>query len=180
VHVWYNGEETKDRDRTDAAALVADAYSLFLLGPMLLVENENPHRDIQASMAGTAEVKQDKGTYACDLINLSVRPGFGNSETDQLVLFVERATRLMRRVRMTINGLESTRGALVEIDTYEHRQMHGVFWPTSFHERLLHPAPLDVHSWRLTGLDVDRGESRAELSGPTFTGKASSPAVSIG
>jgi hypothetical protein len=49
---------------------------------------------------------------------------------------------------MTLNGLESTRGAL-------------------------------VHDWRLIALDINRGESRAELTGPTFTGKASAPAEKL-
>jgi len=31
VRVWFNGEETGDADRRAAAALVVDAYSLFLL-----------------------------------------------------------------------------------------------------------------------------------------------------
>lgn len=179
VHVWFNGREAQDRERIDAAALVADAYSLFLLGPILLVVNENPHRVIQPALAGTAEVRQERHSHLCDVLSLSVSPGFGNCESDQLALYIDRETRLMRRVRMTINGLESTRGALVDIDTMEHRSLHGIMWPTAFHERLLRPAPLDVHEWRLTGLDTNRGESRTELSGPAFVGKASPPATPL-
>jgi hypothetical protein len=179
VHVWFNGEETHDRDRLDAAALVAEAYSLFLLGPMLLVVNENPRRAIQAALAGTAEVRQQERSHLCDVLSLSVSPGFGNCESDQLALYIDRETRLMRRVRMTINGLESTRGALVDIDTFEHRFVEGILWPTAFHERLLRPAPLDVHQWRLTGLDINRGESPAEISGAAFVGKALPPATPL-
>ncbi len=179
THVWLNGEETQDRDRIDAAALVAEAYSLFLLGPMLLAVNENPRRDMQAAPAGTAEIKRDSETHLCDVLNLRVRPGFGNSESDQLALYIDRETRLMQRVRMTLNGLESTRGALVDIDTFAHRSLHGIMWPTAFHERLLRPAPLDVHQWRLTGLDINRGESLADISGPEFTGAASAPATPL-
>jgi hypothetical protein len=177
THVWLNGEETFDRDRVDAAALVAEAYSLFLLGPILLDVNARPRRGIQAALAGTTEVTQAKRKYLCDVLNLRMSPGIGNSESDQLALYIDHESRLMRRVRMTLNGLESTRGALVDIDTYEHRSMHGVMWPTAFHERLLRPAPLDVHEWRLTGLDINRGESAAELTGSAFTGKALAPAA---
>jgi hypothetical protein len=172
THVWFNGAEAHDKDRLDAAALVTEAYSLFLLGPSLLVVNQTPTREIEAALAGAAELKQDGHTHLCDVLNLWLRPGFGNSESDQAALYIDRETRLMRRVRMTINGLESTRGALVDIDTFEHRSFHGIMWPTAFHERLLRPAPLDVHQWRLTGLDINRGESAAELTGPAFTGKA--------
>jgi hypothetical protein len=177
THVWFNGEEAHDKDRIDAAALVAEAYALFLLGPLLLTVNETPRRDIQAALAGTAEVRQPRQTHVCDVLNLRVRPGIGNSESDQLALYIDRQSRLMRRVRMTLNGLESTRGALVDVDTFEHRSLQGLMWPTAFHERLLRPAPLDVHEWRLTGLDVNREESPAEVTGPAFTGKAAPPAV---
>ncbi len=177
TRVWFNGEETHDRDRIDAAALVAEAYSLFLLGPLVLVVNECPRRDIQAALAGTAELRQEKQTHVCDVLNLRVRPGIGNSESDQLALYIDHQSRLLRKVRMTLNGLESTRGALVDIDTFEHRSLHGITWPTAFHERLLRPGPLDVHEWRLTGLDVNRGEDPAELSGPAFTGGALAPAL---
>jgi hypothetical protein len=179
VHVWFNGEETHDRDRIDAAALVAEAYSLFLLGPILLAVNAAPHREIQAALGGTAELKQSQEKYLCDVLYLRMSPGIGNSEADQLALYIDHETRLMRRVRMTLNGLESTRGALVDIDTFEHRAMYGVIWPTAFHERLLRPAPLDVHEWRLTGLDINRGESAAEIAGPAFTGSALPPATPL-
>ncbi len=179
IHVWFNDEAAHDKDRNDAAALVAEAYALFLLGPMLLVTNEHPHRDIQAATAGTAEVKQDGVAHPCDVLNLKISPGLGNSVSDQLALYLDRETRLMRRVRMTLNGLESTQGALVDVDTFQHRSLHGIMWPTAFHERLLRPAPLDVHHWRLTGLDVNRGESPADVNGPAFTGKAAAPAAPL-
>ena len=177
IRVWFNTEEAHDRDRNDAAALVADAYSLFLLGPLLLDVNEHPRRDIRAAMAGTAKVRENEQTHLCDVLNLKVSPGFGNSDADQLALYIDRESRLMRRVRMTLNGLDSTRGALVDIDTYGHRSLHGIFWPTAFQERLLRPAPLGVHEWRLTGLDVNRGLSTAEVSGPSFMGRARAPAT---
>lgn len=179
VRVWFNGEEAQDQDRIDAAALVADAYALFLLGPLLLVVNQTPHREIQAALAGTAEIKADGHTRLCDVLDLRVTPGFGNSESDQLALYIDRESQLMLRVRMTLNGLESTRGALVDIDTSEHQSMHGIMWPSAFHERLLRPAPLDVHQWKLTGLDINRGESKAELSGPAFIGKTLMPATPL-
>ena len=87
--------------------------------------------------------------------------------SDQLALYLDRKTRLMRRVRTTLNGLDSTRGALVDIDTFEHRSMNGIMWPTAFHERLLRPAPLDVHKWRL---NRTRYKPRRNASGAQRTG----------
>ena len=179
TEVWLNEVQIHDRDRVDAAAFVVEAYALFLLGPILLVANQNPHRETQAALAKMQELRQGKARYSCDVLNLKVRPGFGNADEDELALYIDRDTHLMRRVRMTINGLESTRGALVDVDTYEHRLIHGIMWPTAFHERLLRPAPLDVHQWRLTGLDINRGLRPAELTGPQFTGNALIPAALI-
>ena len=179
LQVWFNGVPSHDRRQLDAAALVAEAYALFLLGPMLLVANQAPHRDMQASMAPETDVKQGGRTYPCDVVSLRLAPGLGNAASDQLAVHIDRTSRLMRRVRMTLNGLESTQGALVDIDTYDHRVVQGIVWPTTFHERLLRPAPLDVHAWRLTGLDINRGLSPAEVSGEVFRDQALPPATPL-
>lgn len=182
VQVWFNGEPATDRARLDAAALVVDAYSLFLLGPMLLVRNAAPRRAITSALAGHAQLEQEGRTLDCEVLQFDLRPGFGRSDMDRVELWIEGSSHLMRRVRMSLNGLESTRGALVDIDTFAHRPIGGIEWPTRFHERLLRPAPLDVHAWRLTGLDINRGESVEELEGPEFHGRAlpEAQAVSAG
>jgi hypothetical protein len=176
TRVWFNGQESQDREQIDAAALVIDAYQLFLLGPMLLAANDNPRREIRAALAKSDIVEQAHQKFTCEVLSVSLNPGLGNSPSDRLALYIDRETHLMRRVRMTLNGLESTRGALVDIDTYEHRLLEGIFWPTVFHEQLRRPAPLDVHTWRLTGLDVNRGETAVDVSAPEFSGKAIPPA----
>ena len=76
----------------------------------------------------------------------------------------------MRRVRFTLGGLESTRGAVAEVDTFDRITLLGVRWPTRFHERLLRPLPLHVHDWRLRGLDLNRGLKSADISGATGCG----------
>jgi hypothetical protein len=172
VQVWFNGEPATGRAPLDAAALVVDAYSLFLLGPMLLVRNAAPRRAITSAFVGHASLEHEGRTLDCEVLQFELRPGFGRSEMDRIELWIDGPTRLLHRVRMSLNGLESTRGALVDIDTFAHRRMAGIQWPTRFHERLLRPAPLDVHAWRLTGLDVNRGESAEELEGPIFRGRA--------
>lgn len=57
--------------------------------------------------------------------------------------------------------------------------LHGVRWPTRFHERLLRPLPLAVHDWRLTGLDANRGLDASDVSGVVFGGKAAVPAATL-
>lgn len=179
VRVWFNGEEAQDAERLAAAALVVDGYLLFLLGPMLLASRWAAERSPVMETAGRERVVVDGRTHECDVLRARIAPGLGFSPADRLALFIDREERLMRRVRFSLNGLESTRGAVAEVDASDHRSMHGVRWPTRFHERLLRPFLLPVHNWRLTGLDVDRGLDAAEVSGMAFTGKAAAPAAPL-
>ena len=181
VIVWFNGEEAHDNERRAAAALVVDGYSLFLLGPMLLAlgadgqrANGQPQPVLQ--LAGTSNVVVGGHPYSCDVLRVHIEPGLGFSAADELELYIDVKEHLMRRVRFSLNGLESTRGAIAEVDTFEHITLHGVRWPTHFQERLIRPLPLPVHDWQLTGLDVNRGLSLAEISGDSFVNKAVAPA----
>jgi hypothetical protein len=179
VRVWVNGEETRDRNRRDAAALVADAYALFLSGPMLLTGAWSADRTMTMRLAPPEQITVDNKDHWCDVLRLRLTPGLGLSDTDEIALFVDRQERLMRRVRFTLNGLESTRGAVAEVDTWQHVTISGVRWPTGFHERLLRPVPLPVHDWHMVGLDTDRGFSALDISGPEFAGNASAPAARL-
>ena len=179
VRVWFNGEEAQDAPRRQAAALVADAYGLFLLGPMLLAGQWAADRSSIMEVAAPERIAVDGRDHECDVLRVRLAPGFGLSDADQLALFIDRAERLMRRVRFTLDGLEATRSAVAEVDAFAHVALHGVRWPTGFYERLLRPFPLGVHDWRLTGLDVNRGLDRAEVSGPAFSGRAVLPAAAL-
>ena len=179
VRVWYDGQETADADRRAAAALVADGYSLFLLGPMLLAGAWMAERAPVPELAGVERIRLDGSPLDCTVLRVRLAPGLGFSEGDQLALYIDAASRLMRRVRFTLNGLDGTKGALAEVDTFDHVSFRGVQWPTRFHEHLLRPFPLPVHDWRLTGLDLDRGLDREMLDGPVFTGPAAAPAAAF-
>ncbi|WP_428423151.1 hypothetical protein [Methylibium sp.] len=171
VQVWFNGEEARDAERRDAAALVADGYALFLCGPLWLAG-----RDLVMDRGGTDVVDE----RLCDLLYVELKPGLGFSVLDRLALFIDREDRLMRRVRFSLDGLAATRGAIAEVDTFDFIQRHGVLWPTRFYERLQRPIPrLPVHDWRLTGLDVNRGYGAEALSGPAFSGAALAPAAAL-
>lgn len=171
VQVWYNGALTSDETLRHASALVADGYRLFLLGPLALVD-----QGLTMKLAGLEQV----GDAACERLMVRLSPGLGLSRADQLVLCIDRRTRLVRRLRFTLDGLASTRGAVAEVDTYDFQNIHGVEWPTRFHERLRKPIPLlPVHDWQLTGLDINRGWSAQDISGPQFTGAAKAPAKAL-
>jgi hypothetical protein len=65
------------------------------------------------------------------------------------VLFIDRATKQLRRVRMTLNGVESTRGAEVDVTFRNFRTVEGVLWATDFDERIRVPFDLHAHHWTL-------------------------------
>lgn len=156
VRVWFNGAESQDADKRAAAALVADGYALFLLGPMLIAGAWSARRSAMA-VAAPERITVDGMAHDCDVLRVTLRPGLGLSGSDEIALYIDRAERLMRRVRFSLDGLAGTRSAVAEVDTFGYAARDGVRWPFGFYERLLRPAPLPVHDWRLTALSVTRG-----------------------
>jgi hypothetical protein len=121
VRVWFNGEEARDEERRAAAALVADGYALFLLGPMLLASRWAAERALAMEPAGAERIASPDGRrHDCDVLRVRIAPGLGFSAADRLAPFIGREERLMRRVRFTLNGLDSTRGAVAEVDAFDH------------------------------------------------------------
>ena len=179
VRVWYNGTAEPDGPRRDAAALVADGYSLFLLGPTLLAGPWTTDRSLILALAAPERIKVGGRSHACDVLRVQLAPGLGLSVRDQLALYIDRDERLMRRVRFTLDGLAGTRGALAEVDSWGHIERGGLRWPTRFHERLLRPLPIPVHDWQLTGLDLNRGMTATDIDGPTLAGTAADPARAL-
>lgn len=167
VSVWLNGVRSDDEARQRASALVAEAYGLFLLGPLWLVDRKLPMQS-----AGRATVDG----RSCNLVDVWLAPGLGRSALDRLTLYLDRSDQVMRRVRFTLEGFPSTQGAVAEVDMLEHVRRFGVLWPMRSYERIVHPIALPAHDWHITGLDVNRGYSADELRGPAFTGAAAAPA----
>lgn len=159
ITVEYNGALSTDDETKQAAALVADAYTMFLLGPFYF---NRPG----VVLAPNGESVVDKA--ACDEVLAVLRPGFGSAKEDRVILFIDRTTKQLRRVRMTLNGLESTRGAEVDVTFREYRTIEGVLWPTDFDERIRVPFDLHAHHWKMLGLDINRGLRASDLtaSGP--------------
>ncbi|MDQ3188623.1 MAG: hypothetical protein M3Q28_06940 [Pseudomonadota bacterium] len=71
------------------------------------------------------------------------------------------------------------RGAVAEVDTFEHERRFGVLWSMRSYERVVHPIPISAHDWRITGLDVNRGYAPREIVGPEFTNLAAAPAAKL-
>ena len=167
TRVWYDGKENADAEVRDAAALVADNYRMFLMGPEFFSE-----RSVILQYLGTEDVDGAN----CDNLLAQLKPGLGNSAEDRVVISIDSEHHWIRRVRITLNGLESTRGAVADVYLRDPIRIAGVLWPTNFYEELKRPFDSDVHHWRLTAIDLDRGLQRDSLEGPGFKGPATVPA----
>ena len=168
VEVLYNGTAGTDTSVVAAAALVADGYRMFLTGPFYFLDGTSV-----LEMAGS-EILDGQ---VCDLIVAVRRPGLGLAAADSYLLWIDRHSGLLRRIRFSLNGLDSTQGAIAEVDLLDYREVDGILWPTRFFERLRKPIPnLPVHEWRVTGLDINRGLVDHEIRSQSFTGKAAAPA----
>jgi hypothetical protein len=170
ISLAYNGVVSKDAEAHQAAALVADAYALFLLGPHYFEQSGTVF-----SMNGASLVDQSP----CDEVLAILRPGLGISEEDRVILYIDKRTKLLCRVRMTLNGLESTRGAEVDVTFREFRKIDGVLWPTDFDERVRSPFKLHAHHWNLRGLETNRGLSARDLELGQWSGKAAKPTATL-
>lgn len=175
VKVWYQGRpDTREATRT-AAALVADCYVLFLLGPLWLVDR----LDAGALPLQLGERVRVDGR-ACQWVEAWLRPGLGGSAGDRVSIAIDRDDRSCRRLRFTLEGHATTQGAVAEVDWLDLLQRHGVWWPSRSYERVVHPFPdFPAHDWRLTGLDVNRGYALADVSGASFSGAAAAPAQAL-
>ena len=172
IQVHYNEVADSRADVLDAAALVADGYRMFLTGPFYFLNG-----NAGLSIVGAESVNG----RPCQTLLVVRRPGHGNATEDRYLLFIDSENHYLRRLRFTMEGLESTRGAIAEVDFFDHQSIYGIVWPTRFYERLIKPIPnLPVHDWRLIGLDVNRGLSVADVIGGAFSSKAAVPARAIG
>ena len=167
VAVWFNGARSADPAAQNAAALVAEGYGLFLLGPLWLAD-----RGLRMQMGGTERVDG----RICDVVDVWLSPGLGRVATDRVALCIDRTDGLVHRMRFTLEGFVNTQGAVAEVDTFDHERRFGVVWPMRSFERIVHPIALPAHDWRITGLDVNRGYGAGELTGPAFLGAAAAPA----
>lgn len=168
TRVWFNGEQASDQVVIDSASLVVDAYRVFIFGPLHYLAGQHIFQD-----AGTTWIND----RLVDKLLVITRPGLGESAEDRHLLYIDRESRLTTRIRFTLEGLQSTKGAVVETDFSGFVLMHGVMWPTVFFERVTKPIPnLPAHRWSLLGLDINRGLGPADFTDGRFSERAAAPA----
>jgi len=170
IDVWVNGTLQTDDEKRAAAALVLDAYRLFWLGPLFLKE-----QGAEVEMLGSGRVHGAD----CDWLLARLTPGFGLAAEDRVMACVGRSDRRFVQLRLSVEGLASTRGAVVEVDMNDYIIVQGVALPTRLTERVLRPLPLPVRDWWLVGADVGRGYAVEALAGPTWPPAVAAPARAL-
>lgn len=168
--IWYDGVLSTSEPMRRAAAVVAECYGFFLLGPLWAQDRGQRWRRL-----GTERVDG----RLCDVVESPISPGLGFSAQDRVALCIDRNGQLTRRVRFTLEGFAGTQGAVAEVDTFDHQRRFGVLWPMRSYEEVVHPIRLPAHDWRITGLDVNRGYGVDALRGPQFSGAAAAPAAPL-
>lgn len=150
IDVSYAGEANVDGDVKAAAAFVADAYAMFLFGSSWLLDQGQEFRYL-----GTGEVSGN----VCELVEIILTPGLGLADRDRVIAFIDAETGLLRRVHFTMNGLESTQGAQVDVTFDEFlTASDGSVWPTHFVEMIRRPVNTKAHEWWTTSLSLDGGK----------------------
>jgi hypothetical protein len=147
IEVSLNGVKSADVEVKDASALVADAYTIFLFGPSWLVDHARDFCLLD---------DDDLSGEACRLVAGRLEPGIGNSREDEFIAWIGKESGLMKRFQFSLNGLDSTRGADVDVVFSGHwTAKDGSIWPSRFIERIQRPIPIQAHDWRMTSLTVD-------------------------
>ena len=170
VAIHYNGVPYGGADQQAAAHLVLHAYQLFLY-PAFYVQ-----RASLLELAGTSVVNGRD----CDVLLAVLRPGIGNSPEDRVLLSIDRETKLVRRVWLTLEGSEPSQGAIVSVVHDRFVEIGGVTWPTHFYETVVRPfAGLPAHDFYLTGLDLNRGLVAGDFAGGRLSERAARPAAAL-
>ncbi len=163
VSVHYNNTQSSNAEVLSSTALTADAFHLFLLGPLAL-------SDWQADFKRLSDKKLNGEEHY--RIYLKREPGFGYANNDEVVLWVHKETKLTRMVQITLLGHETTKAAHVETEFLGYINVGHYTFPRKFFERVNAPIAIDAHAWELTGIDINRDYQLTDLRKPGFSGAA--------
>lgn len=168
IRVWYDGEPVNDPDVLAATAMTTDAFELFHFGPSFLAGRAT-------GMARLKAGREDGRRYPRLL--LTIEPGFGQAERDEVALWIDPDSHRLFRVHITLNGFKTTQNAHVDTTFSDYVQQGGYWFPSTFEERVRGPIQIDAHDWRITGRDMNRGWRPEDVRGPQFSGAAARPAA---
>lgn len=168
--VSYNGIRESDPAKLRATAMTNDAFRMFHFGPTFFLDRASDWRRL-------ADAQEQGRAY--HRLRATVRPGFGESTEDDVVLWIDRETSRLFRIHMSLNGFGTTVGAHVDTTFLEYRDVAGYLLPVRFHERVRGPLRIDAHTWWTTGIDTGRGWRDDDVNGHAFVGSAATPAAII-
>jgi len=152
VAVRFNGVASDDPEVRAAAALVADAYTVFLFGSSWLLENG---RELNV-----LESRKLDGE-GCHLVAGRLRPGIGHEGDDHFIAWIGKESGLMKRVQLSLNGMDSTRGADVDVVFSDFRKTaDGLVLPRHFLEYIQRPVKAKAHEWRMLSLKTEMASGR--------------------
>ncbi|MEM9882804.1 MAG: hypothetical protein AAF800_07795 [Planctomycetota bacterium] len=155
--VRYDGEWVPDPEERvrveEAAAMVAEAYRMFLTGPFYFTQRRGGGGAGDGLTAVSAEPAKVAGVM-CDQVLVELRPGLGTSEADRVLVSIGQDDRLVRRVRFSLDGFRKTRGATADVLLDGFAEVEGLTFPTEFLEVVVHPIRSTVHEWEAVDLSV--------------------------
>jgi len=170
--VHYNGVRSTNDQTLRATAMTNDAFAMFHFGPSWFLGRT-------AALQRLPDARE--GSRAYHRLLATLRPGFGQSAEDRAVLWIDARDFRLFRIHQTLQGFETTQGAHVDTTFLDYRRVGPYLFPARFLERVRGPLRIKAHAWRVTGLDLDRGWSDADVSDPEgFRGKAAAPAHALG
>ncbi len=184
--LWRGGQPVRAAPDLQDAAAQADLQTLLILGPMALL-SPAPGSSAAADLAAGRPVNwaepETLGGRRCDQLTLDLSPGLGGVGWSRLALFIDRDEGLMRRLRLMPGDPRQPGARPAQTGTWDLAdplRLHGMQWPRHT-QRLAGGTWPGAQStrWQLQGLDVNRGYSAADLTGPRFTGAAATPARTL-
>jgi hypothetical protein len=156
--VLYDGSPTKDAEQRalqeEAAAMVAEAYRMFLTAPFYFTQRAGRGDDGDGSMIAVMSEPDEVNGVMCDQVLIELRPGFGKSEVDRVQVAIARDTGMVRRVRFSLDGFSRTRGATADVELSGFVEFGGLTLPTEFLEIVTFPLNREVHRWQALDLKL--------------------------
>ena len=145
IKVSYNGIQNEDPDVLASSAMTSSTFELFHLGPSVLARRGGePVRLSDEVIDGTKYHR----------LYFLFEPGFGLSERDEVIAYINTETKRLFRVWLTLEGFRTTRGATVDVTYLEYQNSSGYLLPSKFDERVRAPISIHAHSWWNTHMEL--------------------------
>ena len=145
IEVAYNGTPSTDPDVLASTAMTSEAFRLFHLAPSFLKwRGGDPIRLKDEVVDGRNHHR----------LLFTLEPGFGFSDSDRVVAYIDAETRRLFRVWITLEGFRTTQGATVDVTYLDYQDVAGYLLPRRLDERVRAPIAIHAHEWTITEAEV--------------------------